>query len=97
MDDVMRRVFQCGTLWYRSLLGIFLKQVDELENKGIVFKARWFVQIDITQARPLFKWNDEGIARVISRKNNGLACVSSGHTNQTRIKNNTFILILKHF
>ena len=25
----------------------------------------------VCTARPLFKWNDEGIARVISRKNNG--------------------------
>ena len=32
-----------------------------LENKGIVFKARWFVRLDITQAQPLLKWNDEGI------------------------------------
>ena len=43
----------------------------KLENKGIVFKARWFVRPDINTARPLFKWNDEGIARVVSRKNNG--------------------------
>ena len=69
----------------------------QLENKGIVFKARWFVRLDITRARPLFKWNFEGIARVISRKNNGHARVLSGRTNQTRFKNNTFILILKHF
>ena len=25
-----------------------------LENKDIVFKARWFVRLDITRARPLF-------------------------------------------
>ena len=43
-------------------------QIYELENKGMVFKARWFVWLDITRARPLFKWNNEGIARVISRK-----------------------------
>ena len=72
-------------------------QVLELENKGIVFKARGFVRLDIIQARPLFKWNDEGIARVISRKNDGHARVLSGRTNQTHFKNNTFILILKHF
>ena len=24
----------------------------DLENKGIVFKARWFVRLDITRARP---------------------------------------------
>ena len=50
----------------------------------------WFVRPDITRARPLFKWN-------ISRKNNGHARVLSGRTNQKRFKNNTFILILKHF
>ena len=53
----------------------------KLENKGIVFKARWFVRPDKTQARPLFKWNDEGIARVISCTNNGHARVLSGLTN----------------
>ena len=52
------------------------------EDKGIVFKARWFVRLDITRARPLFKWN----ARVISRKNNGHARVLLGRTNQTRLK-----------
>ena len=61
-----------------------------LENKGIVFKAKWFVicmaWYHITLARPLFKWNDEGIARVISRTNNGYARVLSGQTNQTRFK-----------
>ena len=63
-----------------------------LENKGFVFKARWYklVRLDITQARPLFKWIDEGIALVISRQNNGHAHVLSGRTN------NTFILILKN-
>ena len=73
------------------------KCIFYLENKGIVFKARWIERPDKTQARPLFKWNDEGIAQVISRRNNGHARVLSGRTNQTRFKNNTFILILKHF
>ena len=60
----------------------------QLENKGIVFKARWFVRLDITRAQPLFKWNDEGmIARVLTRTNNGYARVLSGRTNQTRFKN----------
>ena len=27
---------------------------DHLENKGIVFKARWLVRLDITRARPSF-------------------------------------------
>ena len=65
-----------------------------LENKGIVFKARWFVRFDITRARPLFKWNDEGLARVISRKNNGHARVLSGRTNQMRFKNNTLTFLI---
>ena len=62
-----------------------------LENKGIVFKAKWFVRRDITRERPFFKWNEEC-------RNNGHARVLSGRTSQTRFKNNTFILIiLKHF
>ena len=69
----------------------------KLENKGIVFKARWFVRLDITRARPLFKWNDEGIARVIPRKNNGHVRVYIGPYKPSRFKNNTFIIILKHF
>ena len=57
------------------------------ENKGkLFFKAIWFVQPDKTWARPLFKWNDEGIARVISRKNNDHARVLSGRTNQFVLK-----------
>ena len=60
-------------------------------------KRAWLVRPDITRARPLFKWNDEGIARVIQRKNNGHARVLSVRTNQARFKNNMFILILKHF
>ena len=60
-----------------------------LENKGIVFKARWFVRLDITRARPLFS-----DALVISRKNNGHARVLSGRTNQTRFQNNTFNIFL---
>ena len=68
-----------------------------LENKGIVFKARWFVRPDINTARPLFKWNDAGIARVISRKNNGHVRVYIGPYKPLRFKNNTFIIILKHF
>ena len=49
-------------------------------------------------ARPLFKWNDEGIVRVIPRKKNGHPVFISGRTNhQASFKNNTFINILKHF
>ena len=48
-------------------IGLPQKNNVYLENKGIVFKARWFVRLDKTRAWPLFKWNDEGIARVISR------------------------------
>ena len=44
-----------------------------------------------------FKWNDEDIARVIPRKNNGHAHVLLGRTKKARIKNNTFIRIFKHF
>ena len=54
------------------------KCIFYLENKGIVFKARWFERPDKTQARPLFKWNNEGIAQVISRRNNDHARVLSG-------------------
>ena len=36
-------------------------------------------------------------ALVISRTNIGHARVLSGRTNQTRFKNNTFIIILKQF
>ena len=46
------------------------------ENKGIAFKARLAYTTRYEHgraARTLFKWNDndEGIARVIPRKNNG--------------------------
>ena len=68
-----------------------------IREYGIVFKARWFVRLDITRARPLFKWNDEGIARVISRKHNGHVGVYIGPYKPPRFKNNTFIIILKHF
>ena len=67
----------------------------KLENKGIVLKARWFVRPDKTRARPLFKWNDEGIARVISRNNNGHARVVSGPTNHLALK--TIIIPLFSF
>ena len=69
----------CGYFW-TILISHYLK------NKGIVFKARWFVRLDITRERPLLKWNDEGIARVISRKHNYYARVLSSRTNQTRFK-----------
>ena len=36
-------------------------------------------------------------ARVITCKNNGFAYVLSGRKHQARFKNNTFIIILKHF
>ena len=60
--------------------------MQHLENKGIVFKARWFVRPDKTRARPLLKWNDEGIARVISRKNNDHTRVLSARTNHLALK-----------
>ena len=65
---------------------------QHLENKCIVFKAQWFARPGITRARPLFKLNDEGIARVIPRTNNGHIRVYSG-TNHRALKTNTFILI----
>ena len=56
--------------------GTLIMRVNKgIENKGIVFKARWFVRLNITRARPFFKWNDEGIALVIPRQNNGHARV----------------------
>ena len=48
---------------------LFSSNKFKLENKGIIFKARRCVRPDKTRARPLFKWNDEGIARFISRNN----------------------------
>ena len=39
----------------------------------------------------------EGIARVISRTNNGHVRVYIGPYKPSRFKNNTFIIILKHF
>ena len=56
--------------------------------------GEWFSGVhDIS----LFKWNDKGIARVISRKNNGHVHVYIGPYKPSRFKSNTFIIILKHF
>ena len=40
----------------------------KLENKGIAFKARWFVRLDIKYGRDHYLGG-------ISRKNNGHACM----------------------
>ena len=58
-----------------------------LDNKGIAFKARLVCAA----------WYKHGRDHYLSGKNNGHARVLSGRTNQARIKNNTVILILKHF
>ena len=72
--------------------------ISEYSIKGIeLLKRAWLVRPDINRVRPFFKWNDEGIARVIPRKNNGHPVFMSGRINQASFKNNTFILILKHF
>ena len=42
-------------------------------------------------------WNDEGIVRVISHKNNGHPVLYQAVQTRHGFKNNTFILILKHF
>ena len=67
--------------------------VKQLENKGIAFKARLAcIRPDINTGATICPR-----ARVIPRKNNGHPVFISGRTNQTSFKNNTFILILKHF
>ena len=59
----------------------------ELEIKVLFLKHDGFVRPDNkTRARPLFKWNDEGIARVISCKNKGHVHVISGRTNHLALK-----------
>ena len=65
--------------------------VDVLENKGIVFKARLVCTAWYQHGR------DHYYALVIPRKYNGHGHVLSGRTNQASFKNNTFIIILKHF
>ena len=63
--------------------------------KILYLKRAWLIRSDINTGATI--WNDEGIERVIPRKNN----VSSGRTvNQVRFKNNylpLFISILKQF
>ena len=51
-----------------------------LENKGIVFKARWFARPDINTGRPLFKWNVEGIAESFHAKIMVMSVFISGRT-----------------
>ena len=59
------------------------------DNKGIVFKARWFVRPDInTDVTIIFAWNDEGIFHL----NNGRARVYIGPYKPSHFKNNTIIL-----
>ena len=64
------------------------------ENKGIVFKARWFVRHDMNTDMTInFAWNDSGYALPSSfHLNNGRARVYIGLYKPSRFKNNTFIL-----
>ena len=86
--------FNRFTFWWVVYTRINLAPFN-LENLEVLFLKR--DGLDITRARPLFKWNDEGIARVISRTNNGHVRGYIGPYKPPRFKNNTFIIILKHF
>ena len=62
------------------------------DNKGIVFKVRWFVRPNINMdVTNIFSWNDSGYALVIPLKY-GRARVYIGPCKPLRFKNNTFIL-----
>ena len=77
----IQKDLKMNKLWHRKSRNLLQVQVGNTQNFGrlklenkVVFKARWFVRPDVTRAWPLSKWNDEGIARVISsRKKNGHA------------------------
>ena len=64
------------------------------DNKGIVFKARWFVQPDInTDVTIIFAWNDSGSGyALVIHLNNGRAHVYIGPYKPSRFKNHTFSL-----
>ena len=80
-------------MYFRLICQAFSPQTrQQLENKGIVFKARWFVRPDINRGATI-----SGMTTAFPRKNNGHVRVYIEPYKPSRFKNNTFIIILKHF